>query len=95
MTIKQLTVVKAYLDGLKIESKVRNTKTYTIDYCPNWNWTTHKYRVAKSQHTHIERWLCQHDNFMLIVETTGIKEYCAKFGGTPVKCLGGYMIYQG
>ena len=87
--------MQAYQNGQAIESKSRIFKGWEEDTCPTWNWDIRKYRIAKTQHTELQRWLYQHDGFITVVDATDIKAYARQFGGTPLKHLGGYKIYRG
>ena len=95
MTAKQIKVMQAYQKGCKIESKSRIFKGWKVDPYPKWDWDVRKYRIAKCQHTELQRWLYQHEDFITIVDVTDINAYTKQFGGTPIKHLGDYQVYRG
>ena len=46
--------------------------------CPNWNWDSFDYRIKKQKIT-IEKWLIEHDNIKVVVETSDIDSWLKSF----------------
>lgn len=45
-TLKAVQVMNAYLNGEKIQYRVKPDNFWMIAYDPAWNWVTCEYRVA-------------------------------------------------